>query len=162
MIKLIGSDGKAASGVKIILPEEQNLLPNGDFSQKNSKGDILKWKTSGKLSSKEHPEHKADSLLLVGHLAQAVQRFKVKPGEKYRIEGWVKSPSSKKQGSIGIRLLNYKWLLRLHNRTDEWEHISGEFTVPEKTDTLYVYCLNWYAGKETAIHYADIKLVKVD
>ncbi|MBE6387668.1 MAG: hypothetical protein E7045_06380 [Lentisphaerae bacterium] len=162
MVKLLGSDGKAARGVKIKLREETNLLPNGDFSAKNRKEAISKWKTSGKLSTKEHPAHKSVSLCLSGHLAQAVQRVKVKPGEKYRIEGWVKSSNPKKQASIGVRTLNYKWLLRLHNRMGDWEHISGEFIVPEKNDTLYVYCINWYAGKEAQIHYADIKLVKVD
>ena len=138
------------------------MLPNGDFSAKNRKEAISKWKTSGKLSTKEHPAHKSVSLCLSGHLAQAVQRVKVKPGEKYRIEGWVKSSNPKKQASIGVRTLNYKWLLRLHNRMGDWEYISGEFIVPEKTDTLYVYCINWYAGKGAQIHYADIKLVKVD
>ena len=108
MVKLLGSDGKAARGVKIKLREETNLLTNGDFSAKNRKEAISKWKTSGKLSTKEHPAHKSVSLCLSGHLAQAVQRVKVKPGEKYRIEGWVKSSTSKKQASIGVRTLNYK------------------------------------------------------
>ncbi|MBQ7394978.1 MAG: carbohydrate binding domain-containing protein [Lentisphaeria bacterium] len=160
MVKLIGADNKPAKGVKIFLAEEKNLLENGDFSRLDAKGKISGWNTNGKLNKKEFPAHKKSSLQLDGHLAQAARRFKVKPGEKYRIEGWIKSSDNKKKGNIGIRLLNYKWVLSLQNRTGEWEHVSGEFTVPENTRTVYVYCKNHYAGKEAKIHYADLKIVK--
>ena len=162
MIKLHSPDRKPAQGIKIILPEEENLLTNGDFSKLDKENKIQQWKTNGRQTGEIRPAHKTVSLLLEGNLAQAVKRFKVKPGEKYRIEGWIKSGNSKKYGSIGVRHLNYKWILRLSNTTENWEHVSGEFTVPEKTSAIYIYCMNWYAGQKTKIYYADLKLVKVD
>lgn len=156
--RLTGKDGKPCTDVRVTLPDEGSMFGNGDFELAKD-GVPIGWTTSGSSCD----VNGVSSLRLVGREATATRKVKVTPGRRYRVEGRIRANSIGRCGVIGVRNHSYKWLVKLESsgRIDTWERVSGTFTAPIGTKSVYFYCMNWYQRPDDVLLYTGVRMFDI-
>ncbi|MCL1921057.1 MAG: carbohydrate binding domain-containing protein [Kiritimatiellaeota bacterium] len=154
----------------------QNRVANPGFEELDGNGGAAQWRwwtrepDTGhvEVSAERHGGERAVRIVHTGardwNLSSAT-RIAVKPGEPYKVSGWMKRNGGARTGSISVVGCRGKEVVEWsigqargpRRNEDGWVLCQGWFTVPEGVDTIYVRVVG---GGDADFWVDDVSLVQ--